>query len=119
MELVTDMRLAASTSGGTSSGASNGTAFLLDTSIPESASAEKQALVLELTRRLTQILAFSMSSTLSFNPLFFTKFDATRSWFCYEWACLGRCDAFEKLETEFDQFSAGTPSDSIDLVSLV
>ena len=71
---------------------------------------------MELQKKLSQILSFTIPNTLSINPLFFVKFDGTKSWYCYEWACLGRCDAYAKLETEFGNFSAETNRDDIDLV---
>jgi len=116
MELISNLRAAAATSGGTGTGASNGTAFLIDTTVPDSASGTKQTLVLDLSRKLSQILAFAMPNTLSTNPLFFIKFDGTRSWYCYEWACLGRCDAYYKLENEFGNFTAATDKKDIDLL---
>lgn len=41
MELISNLRSAAATSGGTGTGSTNGTAFLLDTSAPDSASDAK------------------------------------------------------------------------------
>lgn len=41
MELISNLRSVSATSGGTGTGATNGTAFLLDTSAPDSASADK------------------------------------------------------------------------------
>jgi len=116
MKLISNLRGAAATSGGTKAGASNGTAFLIDTTIPDSASATKQSLVLDLSRKLSQILAFAIPNTLSTNPLFFIKFDGTKSWYCYEWACLGRCDAYTKLEDEFGNFTSATNKKDIDLL---
>jgi len=110
MELITNIRLASATGAGTGTGASNGTAILLDTSIPSSTSDPKKILVLSLLRKLAQILSFAMPNTKSINPLFFIKFDGSRSWYCYEWACLGRCDAYAKLETDYGEFSSESGS---------
>lgn len=115
MELITNIRATSATGGGTGTGASNGTAFLLDTSFPDSASESKQTLVLSLTRKLAQILSFAMPNTKSINPLFFIKFDGSRTWYCYEWACLGRCDAYLKLENEYGNFSSNVSQGSRDL----
>ena len=40
MDMISNLRSAAATSGGTGTGASNGTAFLMDTTVPDSASSE-------------------------------------------------------------------------------
>jgi len=42
MDMISNIRSAAATSGGTGTGASNGTAFLMDTTVPASASSEMQ-----------------------------------------------------------------------------
>ena len=41
MDMISNLRSAAATSGGTGTGASNGTAFLMDTTVPDSASSER------------------------------------------------------------------------------
>jgi len=116
MKLISNLRNAAATSGGSGVGASNGTAFLIDTTVPDSISDERKTRVLDLQKKLSQILAFAMPTTKSTNPGFFVKFDGTRSWYCYEWACLGRCDIYAKLETEFGNFTAETDKKDIDLL---
>jgi len=105
-QMIENLRAASATNGGIGeAGATNGTVFVLDTSSPSGASDSQQNLVLDLQRRLAQIMAFSMPNTKSTNPLFLVKFDGTRSWYCDEWTSLGRCEAFTKLETELDNYS--------------
>jgi len=116
MDMISNIRSAALTSGGTGTGASNGTAFLMDTTVPASASSEMQRMVLDLQREMAQILSFAMANTMSMNPLFFIKFDGTKSWYCYEWACLGRCDAYAMLENEMGNFTAATNKKDYDMV---
>jgi hypothetical protein len=41
MDMISNIRSTAATSGGTGTGASNGTAFLMDTTVPDSASSER------------------------------------------------------------------------------
>ena len=41
MDMISNIRSCAATSGGTGTGASNGTAFLMDTTVPDSASSER------------------------------------------------------------------------------
>jgi len=106
LNLVERTRAVSATNGGVGeSGATNGTIFVIDTSAPTGASDSQQSLVLDLQRKLAQVLAFSLPATQSYNPLFLVKFDGSRSWYCDEWTSLGRCDAYTKLETEYDQFS--------------
>merc|ERR1712172_335111 len=80
------------------------------------ASSETQRMVLDLQREMAQIMSFAMANTMSMNPLFFIKFDGTKSWYCYEWACLGRCQAYAMLENEMGNFTAATNKKDYDMV---
>ena len=107
-QMIENLRAASATNGGIGeAGATNGTVFVLDTSSPSGASDSQvntisstsckllwrkffqtysvskiqQNLVLDLQRRLAQIMAFAMPNTKSTNPLFLVKFDGTRSWY--------------------------------------
>ena len=45
MQLISNLRNAAATSGGTGTGASNGTAFLIDATVPDSISDERVSVI--------------------------------------------------------------------------
>ena len=39
--------------------------------------------------------------------------------YCYEWACLGRCDAYVMLENEMGNFTAATNKKDYDMVTTI
>lgn len=89
---------------------SNGTVFLYDATLPKRIRSSQAASLIEFEKNLAQIIAFSISTTTSNNPFFLAKYDNTHGWFCYEWQCLGRCDAYNVIDTEFDtSLKSGNP----------
>ena len=42
-------------------------------------------LIMELQKRMTQIISFAMPTTLSNNPLFFVKYDGEKAWYAELW----------------------------------
>lgn len=115
-QVVTTFRQAMTTDANTGSGTSNGTVFLMDTTMPTGTDDSTGYFSYTIQKRLAQILAFTLPITSSFNPGFFVHYDGKHSWTCDDWKCLGRCDMYLALESEFQDY---TTTDDIDLMTLV
>jgi len=112
-QVVTTFRQAMTTDANTGSGTSNGTVFLMDTTMPTGTDDSTGYFSYTIQKRLAQILAFTLPITSSFNPGFFVHYDGKHSWTCDDWKCLGRCDMYLALESEFQDY---TTTDDIDLL---
>jgi len=112
-QTVTTFRQAMTTDANTGSGTSNGTVFLMDTTMPNGTDNTDGFFAFSIQKRLAQILAFTLPITSSFNAGFIVHYDGKHSWTCDDWKCLGRCDMYLTLETEFQDY---TTTDDIDLL---
>lgn len=100
----------------TGSGASNGTAILLDTTLPHGTRDLDTEQIMTIQKKIAQILGFTLPVLTSFNPGFIVKYDDSSAWSCDDWKCLGRCDMYDVLEDEALNFKTLTSDHSIDLL---
>lgn len=109
--LLQSFKKALSTDARTGSGASNGTALLLDTTLPTGTDRIDANNVISIQKRIGQILAITLPMLTSFNPGYLIKYDENSAWSCDDWKCLGRCDMHQVLERETDQFTTFASDD--------
>lgn len=113
--LLHSFRKALATDANTGVGASNGTAILLDSTLPDGTDRSELEQTASIQKRIGQILSFSMPMLTNFNPGFLVKFDRSSAWSCDDWKCLGRCDMFEVLEKEASELIASENHASFNL----
>jgi len=113
-ELTQIFKKVAATDAKTGSGASNGTAFLLDTTLPRGTKDSDTDQIITIQKKIAQILGFTLPVLTSFNPGFIVKYDDNSAWACDDWKCLGRCDMYDILEDEASNFKTLTSDSDID-----
>jgi len=113
-ELAQVFKKVMTTDANTGSGASNGTAILLDTTLPPGTTDTDAERIMTIQKNIAQILAFTLPVLTSFNPGFIVKYDDSSAWSCDDWKCLGRCDMFNVLENEALDFKTFTSANDID-----
>ena len=78
--LLQSFKKAMITDANSGTGTSNGTAILLDTSLPSGTDREAHENVQNIQKRLGQILALSLPMLSNFNPGFLVKYDENSAW---------------------------------------
>jgi len=109
--LFQSFKKALRTDANTGTGASNGTALLLDTTLPRGTDRMDADNTIAIQRRIGQILAITLPMLSGYNPGYLVKFDERSAWSCDEWKCLGRCDMYQVLEKEADGFTTFASED--------
>ena len=78
--LFQSFKKALQTDANTGSGASNGTMFLLDTTLPTGTDRMDADNTIAIQKRIGQILAITLPMLTSFNPGYLIKFDERSAW---------------------------------------
>lgn len=115
-ELTQILKKVVATDARTGTGASNGTALLLDTTLPYGTRDMDTEQITTIQNKIAQILGFTLPVLTSFNPGFIIKYDDTAAWSCDDWKCLGRCDMYDVLEDEALNFKTMASDNTVDLL---
>lgn len=81
---------------------SNGTAFLLDSTIFNKDKGDDTEEILKFQKNLANLISMMAPNGFQINPFYMAQFNQDFSWSCDSWQCLSRCDAIQQLDLYVD-----------------